>query len=185
MFALLIASLLSIVLSLVFAIWGFSFVDLPISSDIHFGLMTVNSIFAGFLFTNYSLLLDFVTSENAQKLSGTDIFEKRNRHIKGGIVCSIFSTLCGLFQVFKYKQEIVNAVNVHIPWLHQSVYLSEIIFAITSIYFFAVSMYEMHLLTKPYFSALKKPATDMKVVKNEYSELTKALNQAEINSENE
>ncbi|MFR1479561.1 MAG: hypothetical protein ACLSB9_29660 [Hydrogeniiclostridium mannosilyticum] len=56
----------------------------------HFNLITVNALFGGFLYTNYSLLLGLLDNSIVEKVKNTKIISKRNSHILKGIIYAGF-----------------------------------------------------------------------------------------------
>lgn len=62
----------------------------------HFNLITVNALFGGFLYTNYSLLLGLLDNAIVEKLKNTKIISKRNSHIHKGIIYATSSVIAGL-----------------------------------------------------------------------------------------
>lgn len=71
-------------------------VTLPTDASFHFNLVTINSLFGGFLFTSYSLMVGLLDNKIVQKLKSTDIIKRRNSHILRGIVCSVLSVCSSL-----------------------------------------------------------------------------------------
>ena len=65
----------------------------------HFNLITVNALFGGFLYTNYSLLLGLLDNSVVEKVKNTKIISKRNSHILKGIICATVSVIAGLYLV--------------------------------------------------------------------------------------
>ena len=106
------------VFPLIFSIVGCSYVlygnePLLIVSEtmsFHFNLITVNALFGGFLYTNYSLLLGLLDNPIVEKIRYTKIIYKRNLHILRGIVSATLSVIASLLlilfptkEVFYYK----------------------------------------------------------------------------------
>ena len=65
----------------------------------HFNLITVNALFGGFLYTNYSLLLGLLDNSIVEKVKNTKIISKRNSHILKGIIYATVSVMAGLYLV--------------------------------------------------------------------------------------
>ena len=71
----------------------------PSDSSFHFNIITVNALFGGFLYTNYSLLIGLLDNSIAEKIKHTEIINKRNSHILKGIVYATISVVAGLYIV--------------------------------------------------------------------------------------
>lgn len=69
------------------------------NASFHFNLITVNALFGGFLYTNYSLLLGLLDNSIVEKVKNTKIISKRNSHILKGIICATVSVIAGLYLV--------------------------------------------------------------------------------------
>ena len=69
------------------------------SSSFHFSLITVNALFGGFLYTNYSLLLGVLDNPIIEKVKNTNIIHKRNSHILKGITYATISVIAGLYLI--------------------------------------------------------------------------------------
>lgn len=72
-------------------------VIIPIDASFHFGLMTVNALFGGFLYSNYSILVGMLDNSTIQSIRGTKIMEKRNALAKKGIIYAACSVLSGIY----------------------------------------------------------------------------------------
>jgi len=75
---------------------GKQLVKIPSDTNFHFSLITVNALFGGFLYTNYSLLIGLLDNDIVEKIKSTNIIHKRNIHILKGIIYSTFSVVSGL-----------------------------------------------------------------------------------------
>lgn len=145
-------------------------VEIPTDSSFHFGLMTVNALFGGFLYSNYGLLVSLLDKELIQKVKCTNIMEKRNADVFCGIVYATFSVLCGLVIVFMSDRlnsfVLCFAVN------------GEIVFMISAIGFYLLSLLEMNRLLKALNKDDKKRSKrDMKdLVEKVKSECGMAVN---------
>ena len=71
-------------------------VVVPDDESFHFNLITVNALFGGFLYTNYSLLIGILDNPQVKKAQNTEIISKRNSHILHGIVYATVSVVSGL-----------------------------------------------------------------------------------------
>lgn len=131
---------------------------IPLDSGFHFSLITVNALFGGFLFTNYSILLSVLDRKTIKLLNATTIIAKRNRHISQGILCASISVIASLI--------IILFPDLAEGWLYivQVFVLNvEITYLIFVIIYFLLSMYEMNQLFKTFFpSASKAEEAEMK-----------------------
>lgn len=141
-----IPALVILILTIISVFTGFTLFTVPTNIDLHFGLITICSIFAGFLYTNYSLLLDFSTTDLATKIKNTNIIPKRNKHITCGIICSIISTISGLLLSIDFNDMLSNYIYNKFPWLTYTIYCTEIFYIFMTIIFFLISLFEMKLL---------------------------------------
>lgn len=112
-------------------------------SSFHFNLITVNALFGGFLFTNYSLLVGILDHPLVKKIEKTDIIKKRNSHILRGIICAVISVVSGILIVlFPAKCTLMQFILV--SFLENA----EIVFMAFLIIYFLLSLYEMQKLIK-------------------------------------
>jgi hypothetical protein len=135
-----------LILSAISVFTGFTLFTVPTNTDLHFGLITICSIFAGFLYTNYSLLLDFSMTDLATKIKNTNIIPKRNRHITCGIICSIISIISGLLLSIDFNEILSDFIYNKFPWLTYTIYCTEIIYIFMTIILFLISLFEMKQL---------------------------------------
>lgn len=118
-------------------------ITVPAEQSFHFNLITVNALFGGFLYTNYSLLIGLLDNKIIDKIKNTDIIEKRNCHILRGIVYATISVASGLFIVLvpvgtSAISKVLNCLIINI----------EIVFMAFLIVYFLLSLYEMSILIK-------------------------------------
>lgn len=134
---------------LIWSVVGFIYVQsgheplltVPLEHSFHFSLITVTAIFGGFLYTNYSLLVGLLDNKIIEKVAGTNIIKKRNRHILNGIIYATVSVVAGVYLTTvsipssKYRAAILCvAVNI------------ELSFMLFSILYFVLSLREMNRL---------------------------------------
>lgn len=135
------------------------FADISLSyaeqSSFHFSMITINSIFAGFLYTNYSLLLGLLGNEKINKLLGTSIIKKRNDRIFIGIICSVVSIIAGLILAIAtaYNTGQTSQVQITGNLAFSAIFIVETVFMAFGIIYFTLSIKEMHVLV----SAASKP----------------------------
>lgn len=125
----------------------------------HFNLITVNALFGGFLYTNYSLLLGLLDNAIVEKVKNTKIISKRNAHILKGIIYATFSVIAGLYLV------LVPPSNSK---LFRSIYCfmqnAEISFMAFLIFYFLLSLKEMSVLVGAIHND-KEAKSDMEIGK--------------------
>lgn len=138
-----VSLIIVILLTVCSEVMGIQIIELPNDVSVHFGLTTICSIFAGFLYTNYSMLLDFSETEIAKKLSNTDVLKKRSKHIISGIISSICSIISGLLMSITYSRELIEKLGEKILWVECMLYYIEIVFIFTTVILFICSLIEM------------------------------------------
>lgn len=144
-----IPSLLTLALSFLSKFTGFTLFNIPTESSFHFNLITINSIFAGFLYTNYSLLLSLADKELIKKLQNTSIIDKRNSHILNGILCSIISIVAGMvIAIFWGSTDGAPSAQNTDGFATILCKNAEIIFMVFSLALFLLSIKEIHILIK-------------------------------------
>ena len=117
--------------------------QLPADVSFHFNLITVNALFGGFLYTNYSLLIGVLDNEIVRKVKNTSIIPKRNRHIQKGIICATVSVVAGLYLVLFPQKEGMCFRTIYC--LMQN---TEITFMAFLVLYFVLSLKEMGALVK-------------------------------------
>lgn len=141
-----IAPVIWSLISAILAVIGYGVFSIPNESAFHFNLITINSIFAGFLYTNYSILIGLSDKELIKRIGNTNIIEKRNAHILSGIVCSIVSIISSLIIAIEksaFVMRIIWPIGLFVNNLLANI---EITFMLASITYFALSMKEMYVL---------------------------------------
>ncbi len=128
-----------------------SLIVITMETSFHFNLITVNALFGGFLYTNYSLLIGLIDNPTIQKVQSTNIIQKRNSHILKGIIYAIISIIAGLYVI------VSNPGCLFIQKLLYSFALNaEVVFMVFLIIYFGLSLYEMNQLVKSVFSTTAK-----------------------------
>lgn len=131
--------------------------NIPIEQSFHFNIITVNALFGGFLYTNYSLLIGLSDNSIINKIKNTDILEKRNAHILKGILYSVVSIISGLLIALKCTSVDSKAVES----FHFNLILNiEIVFLCFSIIYFTLSLIEMHKLVTEINKPISKKSDD-------------------------
>lgn len=123
-------------------------VTIPLDSSFHFGLMTVNALFGGFLYSNYSMLVGLLDNSTIHAIQGTKIMVRRNTLAIRGIVYAVFSVLSGIYITLMVDQS-------GKPW--DTIYCfainCEIVFMITSITYYLLSLRSTNILTKALYNS--------------------------------
>lgn len=117
--------------------------QIPSGSSFHFNLITVNALFGGFLYTNYSLLVGVLEHPIIKKVEKTDIIKKRNSHILNGIICSVISVICGIL-IILFPSKCTPLQQAIVSFFENA----EIIFMAFLIFYFLLSLYEMQKIIK-------------------------------------
>lgn len=158
--------IVSTVVSFLFSLFaGKTWYICPKHSE-HYNLISVNAIFGGFLYTNYSLLTGIMNNSAIKELVNTSIIEKRNNRILHGILMSLASILAALYLIFIPDGEIkckeINAKHL----LYLLMQNAEVIFMIYMIVYFVLSVVEMNrLIGRP--GSEKKSESDINALRDE------------------
>ncbi len=134
---------LSVISCAVFLKSGKTWFIASTDKSFHFSLITVNALFGGFLYTNYSLLVGLLDNSIINKVKNTNIIKKRNTHILKGIIYATISVIAGLYLVLVSSAE--SGINHIIYSFMQNV---EIVFMAFLIAYFILSLHEMSMLVK-------------------------------------
>lgn len=146
--------LLSIV-GCAFAIASKPLLLVPVDSAFHFSLITVNALFGGFLYTNYSLLIGLLDNAIVDKIKTTDIIVKRNAHILKGIVYATISVIAGLYLVLFSPTGSFLLKTIYLVALN-----AEIVFMTFLIIYFLLSLREMSMLISNIHNQKGKKSND-------------------------
>ncbi len=150
-----------------------SWIHFSMDASFHFSLITVNAIFGGFLYTNYSLLIGLLDNSIIEKIKNTDIIRKRNEHIIRGIVYATISVLAGLYLVLILPGNLPISKSVY-----NFVQSIEVVYMIFLIIYFLLSLYEMSLLVKGIHSPDNaKTDEEIKLLKTQIRENAKRTNE--------
>lgn len=130
---------------------------LVVSSDdsFHFNLITINALFGGFLYTNYSLLIGLSDNKLVEKLKDTNILEKRNFHIYNGIFFATVSVVSGIILVLYPKRN-----SLFSKVFYSLMQNTEIVFMAFLIIYFLLSLREMSILVERINISEKKLSTN-------------------------
>lgn len=120
---------------------GKPWIVIPFDSSFHFDLITVNALFGGFLYTNYSLLLGLLDNSIVEKVKNTQIIAKRNSHILKGITYATCSVVAGLCLILFRP-----STTCLFRFLYCFAQNAEIVFMAFLIFYFSLSLKEMSKL---------------------------------------
>lgn len=130
-------------------------VTIPEDGSFHFNLITVNALFGGFLYTNYSLLIGVLDNPQIQKAGNTKIISKRNRHILHGIIYATVSVIAGLCYV------LLPQSTMWLVWVMKCLLVNvEIVFMAFLIVYFLLSLAEMNSLVNGVSGTPKKKSKE-------------------------
>lgn len=128
--------ILFIVLSIIAYIKG---LDLELISENQFNIITVNTVFAGFLFTSLGMIAGFNNNSGIIKFERTKTMDNIYNNILKGIIFSVISIIIGLIIVlFNFEYIIKNLVAYNL--LRTTGYILELFFLIMTIIYFATSV---------------------------------------------
>lgn len=138
-----------------------SIIEITDDTSFHFGIMTVNALFGGFLYSNYGLIVGLLGNDAIKQVDGTDIMHKRNTHVLWGITYATLSVLCGLYIVL-----IGDLTHPITHFVYTTVLNGEIIFMTSAICLYLVSLNEMNqiiiVLHKPLSSSSKQKIAEIR-----------------------
>lgn len=85
-----------LIISVVSSVLKIDIVNRALENDFYFNILTLNSVIAGFSFTNIGLLLSTADTEVVQKLAKTDIMKKKNDKLISSVIYCVASMLISL-----------------------------------------------------------------------------------------
>lgn len=113
--------------------------DLKIISENQFNIITVNTVFAGFLFTSLGIIAGFSNNTSIRKFERIKTMDNIYNNISKGIIFSVLSITIGLIIVlFDFNFIIKNLFIYNI--LKSTGYIFELFFLIMSIIYFSLSV---------------------------------------------
>lgn len=74
-----------------------------ITTDLHFNILTINSIFAGFLFTSLGIMVSLSDKPRISKLDIGGYMDNYYNAIYTGLFFHIFSTLIALLEIMQFS----------------------------------------------------------------------------------
>lgn len=106
----------------------------------HFNLITVNSVFIGFLFTSLSILLGFLNEKIVQFFEKAGALKNVYRSIENGILFSLFSIIISFINLM-FSEKFLNQKMVL-----NSLYGFEVTFIILALYFLFRTLYYLKII---------------------------------------
>lgn len=106
----------------------------------HFNLITVNSVFVGFLFTSLSILMGFLNEDIVQLFEEANALKKVYDNIQKGILFSLGSICVSIINLTITERYIKNAT------ITRSLYTLEILLILISLYFLFVTIQNLKII---------------------------------------
>lgn len=150
-----IISVVCVVCILLMALFSFLKINLferPQSNDFYFNMITLNSVIAGFAFTNLGLLLSAASTDVVRKICKTDIMKRKNDKLMASVIYSVAT----MFLCLPFVVDMGTLVNSFFPKniariISDGLYLSMIILLILGMVYFVKSITEIsNLLDEVY-----------------------------------
>jgi hypothetical protein len=131
-----------------FGIWK-KIIDMSLflgeDKSVHFDLLTVNSIIAGFMFSGLSLIIGMSNSKTVQELERAKHMDRIYTNIITGIVFNVFSIIISLVVLLR----ILTNVEIYLVSL-------EIMFLVVGIVCFGLSVIDLRFLIHSIRGEVKK-----------------------------
>lgn len=108
----------------------------------HFNLITVNSVFIGFLFTSLSMIIGFLDQKIIQIYNMTDNLEKVYSNIEKGIEFSLSSIVIAILNLIIFEKYIKSYRII------SSLYSLEVLLVIIAIYYLFNVMKSLKILVE-------------------------------------
>lgn len=131
--------------------------------EFHFGLMAVAALFGGFLYTNYTLLINLIDHPKIVELKATSVIEKRNQLILNGVFSAVISVSASLCLVIFSTPKYIDGIGMFTLLSNWKYYLYlyvqniEVVFLAGMIFYFIRSFYDMNQL----LCTIKKPDSEI------------------------
>ncbi|CAM2077752.1 MAG: hypothetical protein NSGCLCUN01_01940 [uncultured Clostridium sp.] len=114
-------------------------IDFNIIAENQFNIMTINTVFAGFLFTSLGIIAGFSDNTSIRKFERIKTMDNIYNNILKGIIFSILSIVIGLIIVlFNFSFLIKNLFLYNI--LKSTGYIFELFFLMLAIIYFSLSV---------------------------------------------
>lgn len=114
-------------------------IDFETISENQFNIITINTVFAGFLFTSLGIVAGFSDNQSIRKFERIDIMDNIYSNILKGIVFSIISIVIGLIIVIVNFEYIIKNMFIY-NILKSTGYVFELFFLIMTIIYFCLSV---------------------------------------------
>jgi len=110
-------------------------------NDFYFNMITLNSVIAGFAFTNIGLLLNAFSTEVVQRICNTDIMQRKNDKL----IASIIYCVAAMFISLLFVVDFGSLTNKFVPEqfvqiIADGLYLSIVILMVLGIVYFVKSI---------------------------------------------
>ena len=113
--------------------------DFDIIAENQFNIITVNTVFAGFLFTSLGIVAGFSNISSIRKFERIDTMDKIYNNILKGIIFSIVSIVIGIvIAIINFENIIKNTLIYNT--LKSTSYICELFFLIMAIIYFCLSV---------------------------------------------
>ncbi|MDU1032553.1 hypothetical protein [Clostridium sp.] len=113
--------------------------DFDIIAENQFNIITVNTVFAGFLFTSLGIVAGFSNNSSIRKFERIDTMDKIYNNILKGIIFSIVSIVIGIvIAIINFENIIKNTLIYNT--LKSTSYICELFFLIMAIIYFCLSV---------------------------------------------
>jgi len=144
--------LVCIVLAAIFALTDVCMFERVYSDDFYFDMITLDSVIAGFAFTNIGLLLNVAGTEVIRKVDNTDIMKRKNDKLLASIIYCVAAMFASLPFIINIGQNIKNFFPQFVSeFLAEGLYLSIIILSVLGIIYFVQSIIDIsNLLDEVY-----------------------------------
>jgi len=127
-------------------------IDLSSINDHHFDIITINAVFAGFLFSSLSLILGLGKDRVAVLLERMETTDKIYHIISVGIICNFLSIVFALINIFTQ--------NVYSPFIH----VIEVAALISSMVYFMRAVRYVKLIIRMLRSEIRKQMPSEEIV---------------------
>lgn len=113
-------------------------------SSMHFNILSVAAVIAGFMFTTFGILVSIADNEVVRKLRKTSIIDKKSSTILTGLIYNLIAIFCALVFVLHLDSFVVGRF---VSFLRFIVCL-ELVALVEGIIYLAVSVKIMYFLLK-------------------------------------
>ena len=162
----------SVCFSIVSNQWNIKFFQCADSDDFYFNMITLNSVLAGFAFTNLGVLLGVASTETVQKISNTDIMKRKNDKLMISIIFTVAAMLLSLLFVVDLGSLVIMFLPLLVVQIvANGLYIASIIMMVIGIVYFVKSIIEISQLLDTVYRNRSKLTN--KQIENIHSELRK------------